>query len=219
MTKRSENIEVTGPSNSQLYRAITLQMIDIAPQIGAKVSLLVPGNRTPDMKPAWNFRGALKGDSSTKPFYGLINATCDDFVNDQCWSIASLTIDGTLAYKRVEEDMESLTKSSSDAENVILDNEDATSQSSVQSSVMEESVEQPVAEVIVKPEAIWHTKTNNVNGRLGPGTKFDIAFKIQKSVKLYLLEEKENWGLFGYKAKNGGDGQIWISLRLVEKQE
>ena len=221
ISKRSDVIEISGPSNSQLYRAITMQMIDLAPQIGAKVSLLVPGNKTNDSEPTWNFRGALKGENSTKPFYGLINAICDDFTNEQCWSLSSLTIDGTLAFKRKNLDTKEAQAAnklmdSSSSPNTALDTAETATD---QPLVIEETRVQPVTEEAVKPEEIWHTRTNNVNGRVGPGTDFDIAFKISTPVNLSLVEQKGNWGLFKYKAINGGEGQVWISIKLVKKQD
>ena len=62
----------------------------------------------------------------------------------------------------------------------------------------------------------WRAKQNGVNGRTGPGTQFDLAFKIDKSLTLELKRRDGKWGLFSYPAINGETGEIWIYLSLMK---
>ncbi len=68
---------------------------------------------------------------------------------------------------------------------------------------------------VVKASQVWRTRADNVNGRVGPGINYNIAFNVPSSVNLGLVERQNGWGLFTYDATDGTKGEIWISLGLV----
>jgi SH3-like domain-containing protein len=51
---------------------------------------------------------------------------------------------------------------------------------------------------------------NNVNVRSGPGTGYDIIFKVEKGVPFRVMERKDNW--IKIRHSDGDDGWIYKSL-------
>lgn len=191
---------VPGPLAHQIYDAIreltTTQLSDY----GHAISLLVPGASI--VENTWDFRGNARSAERDKPFFGSVENTCLEYGDITCWRLSSLTLDGS-ALPLVE------VASSEDA------SENGDKKPPEQLTSLQPEIQKQVADIKPEPQ-IWRTRTNNVNGRTGPGTNFGIAFKIPSSVDLGFLEERDGWGLFKYDAEGGKEGKIWISMRLVQ---
>lgn len=77
----------------------------------------------------------------------------------------------------------------------------------------EEPLSQPQEDV-----KIWHSTSSSVNARMGPGTDFDIAFKMPTSTPLKLMEQKNGWGRFSYSGQDGKVYSVWLAMSLVENK-
>ncbi len=215
---------VSGPNGRDIGSAARTRLGAYAANIDAEIATLIVGETSQTETNAWNFRGALKIDVSTRTVFGTIQNIYDNFANPDCWQLATLAIDGefqTLAIKDVETSAEdesrqvSTTAATSVTTETVVQNTDTAAMDetiTVPDDLNSNSVVQAIA-----PE-IWFTKTNNVNGRTGPGTDFSVAFRIPTDVPLTFVEKQDKWGLFSYAAQGGGEGRIWVSLSLVQKQ-
>jgi len=232
----SENEEtITGPSGADLYTAIHARMEPFETSQGANVDLLVPGEKVSDM--TWNFRGGLKDQVSSKPFFGTIRSVCEDFSDAGCWELVTLSVDGMTVFSEdavqpgsnpptalAAQEIEAAPVSAP----VTMETADAAARPQKPDQTEDASLRTASAEAgapdIDASEAppparkIWHTQSDNVNGRMGPGTEYDVAFKIPPRLDLALVETKEDWGLFRYPARDGKEGKIWIWMPLVEQQ-
>jgi len=200
---------VSSPPAHQIYESIRELTSAQLSNYGFGISLLVPGETI--IENTWDFRGTARSTERDKPFFGSIKNTCVDFGNAACWRLVSLNLDGTAL---------SLTTDRAAGNTAALDGktspeQSASSQQDHQQPRLQKSEEKP--KPTPEPQ-IWHTRTNNVNGRTGPGANFSVAFKIPTSIKLKFIEKRAGWGLFRYSAEGGKEGKIWVSMRLVEPQ-
>lgn len=92
---------------------------------------------------------------------------------------------------------------------------DATDEVAVEEVAVasEEPLSQPQEDV-----KIWHTTSSAVNARMGPGTDFDIAFKMPTSTPLKLMEQQNGWGRFSYSGQDGKVYSVWLAMSLVENK-
>lgn len=209
-----------GPSSRRLYSAIRTQMESLESSLGARVDLLVPGEVAAPS--TWNFRGTLRDANAPKPFFGTIRSVCEVYLSPDCWELVTLSVDGLSVFS--EEAMlpatrlSEIERSGPDEEAGRLESE-KLDQEDVMPMETAFSVERPDETAQEKsPEKHWYTRTDNVNGRLGPGTEYEIAFKIPSDLPLTLTESTSDWGLYKYPASNGKDGKIWIWMPLVEQR-
>lgn len=216
-------LAIVGPNSREISSATREHLEAFASNIGATITTLIIGEQSQTDENAWNFRGALRVGSSTRTVFGSIQSICSSFQTSDCWQLSTLAIDGeflALETTSVTEtrdeanELSSLTDIetssgvvSSDAEEFVIDK---TIETGLENSNANSS------EIVTKE--IWFSKTDNVNGRTGPGTNFSVAFKIPADVPLTFLKTENKWGLFSYSAQGGGEGQIWVSLSLVERR-
>jgi hypothetical protein len=198
---------VPTPPASQIYDAIRELTTEQFSDYGLAIALLVPGASITEN--TWDFRGNARTSERDKPFFGTIRNICLEFGDIACWRLSLLNLDGVALPLTSDA---SLDETINQAANI------ASGQSEpLQSEIQPQAKPQkPQAKPETKPELqIWRTRTNNVNGRMGPGTEFKIAFKIPDSINLGLIEKRDGWGLFRYDAEGGKEGKIWVSMRLV----
>jgi hypothetical protein len=205
--------EIAGPSNSDLYTAIQEALRTHESGVGERLALLVPGEKV-DLT-SWNFRATVNSGDLSKPAFGTIRNLCDAFAETRCWELVSLEIDGQEAFaEAAQETGPSLDQSAR------LQLQDATPNE--QDTPLEKeggTALQPASAPNLPPTPeTWHTRTDNVNGRVGPGTDYDVAFKMPMVLELTLIETRDGWGRFAYPASDGTAGEIWIWMQLVEKR-
>jgi len=197
-----------------LYEGIAknLEIISEDDQLG--ISMLIPGNKISDA--VWTFSGTLQGDTADRPFYGDIQLTCPLAETPACWQLTSLVIDGNPYTLAISQSSASVDLLPEEQETLVIANAEPLE------TVIEETSEQTAAPT-PSPEAItsklYTTVSDNVNARMGPGSSFDVAFKMPTNVPLTLLEEQDTWGHFEYVGANNEVGQIWIALSLVKEAE
>ncbi|MBE88594.1 MAG: hypothetical protein CMM76_04035 [Rhodospirillaceae bacterium] len=60
----------------------------------------------------------------------------------------------------------------------------------------------------------WRTVHSKIRAYWGPDAERDF-FDMPNSVPLSLVARKGQWGLFAYRASNGKNGKVWITLEAV----
>ncbi|MDG4720107.1 MULTISPECIES: SH3 domain-containing protein [Thalassospira] len=230
------------PNPAEIYAGIlealqpTLQLHEYS------LTMLVPGNRMGEFE--WNFRGTLAKESVTPPFYGRVTYTCGLTGGSYCWQLVELAVDGrqieliTGAAGNAEPSGTQTTQSDAampaEAETSTAREEQGQSASDVMAeaapavaektavSVKEEVAAEEVAAASndaaalpVEDVKIWHTTSDTVNARMGPGTGYDIAFKMPSSTPLKLMEEQDGWGRFSYSGQDGKVYSVWVAMSLV----
>ena len=170
----------------------------------------------------WNFRGSLKGKDGEKPFFGTVRSTCDVYENLKCWRLHTLNINGMkLDPYNVQDDKQSEKLNTGKLPPVTKNNANIKKLTAQPAASPKSLVVAPAEKKSTAPPEKpkinrWRAKQNGVNGRTGPGTQFDLAFKIDKSLTLELKRRDGKWGLFSYPAINGETGEIWIYLSLMK---
>jgi|GEM_PF-6347198 uncharacterized protein YgiM (DUF1202 family) len=208
---------IASPSNSVLYLAIQEALRAHESGIGERLSLLVPGEKV-DLT-SWNFRATTRNGDLSKPVFGTIRNLCDAFADANCWTLISLEIDGQPAFSGQTSQSAPVLDQvvSSPARNALSQERDepaATQSTSLQPAAASDA---PVLSETATPAEKWRTRSENVNGRMGPGTEYDIAFKVPRGMALTLVETRSGWGRFEYPTSDGSGAQIWIWMQLVEK--
>lgn len=203
---------VDGPRSRDINSAARNHLNDYATNIDASISTLILGEQSQTQENAWNFRGAIKSTTSTRTIFGSVQNICSDFEKLECWRLSSLSIDGETVPLNSGESME---MEASSEEAVTTTNVGETQSATPAQNDQETEAAQ---EDNSPPPEIWHTRTDKVNGRTGPGTEFPIAFKVPADVPLTFIKQQDNWGQFSYLAQGGGTGKIWVSMNLVEQR-
>lgn len=242
-SQRSGTVQNATFSHKVLYESISHKLQELGDQEQLKPTLLIPGAQMG--KNTWSFNGNLSGQTSDRPFFGTIVAVCDNLKDLDCWQLGSLTVNGvpyqfTVENKRPMNTVARVdTAKKTDSQSlpdrgVKSSNEDTTQQKQEDTAAkIEEKTEikkeSPSVSIdlqtatLNKPQriekpVIWRTVTNNVNARMGPGSNYDIAFKMPQSVPLTLVKSENKWGQFEYTGANNQTGRIWIAMSLVKKE-
>lgn len=210
----SENALPTSPSSKDLYETISHHLQLNLEGRGVAVTMIIPGAKHED--DVWQFTGSLKEDRSDKPFYGALKLRCDEFQNDSCWELETLVVNGHAVLVIPQDTIESaevgMGVSSVIKEDVAEGNNSSEQTVSAPSQSPDMKADSQVVESSVSTPQYWKTKSDNVNARHGPGTKFPIAIQIPSYVKLTMVREENGWGLFEYAGKGGAKGRVWISM-------
>jgi hypothetical protein len=173
--------------------------------------------------------------------------TCGLTGGDYCWQLEELVVDGrqlelvsSKVGKASPENTQFLKKNSSELaekETPVVgeQNEDLVSntvpeETSAGGSAPVAKASQDIAEedvpavrdeeamLPVEDVEIWHTTSNTVNARMGPGTDYEIAFQMPTSTPLKLMEEQNGWGRFSYSGQDGKSYSVWVAMSLVESK-
>jgi hypothetical protein len=205
--------------------------------LNQEVSFFVLGH--PITAKSWAMRGTISGANGDRPFYGTVDLKCEKYDLEQCWGLSELFIDGKIIPlpdtptktelakilaktppKKAREAMPTAPIIGLN-ERTVRRKRQATLKSEPAS--LEVSAKPPTKTVgVIKPKKstkIWSTISNSVNGRLGPGENFPIAFLVPRNVELKFLHKKDGWGAFEYEAEGNQVGKIWISLKFVKPKK
>ncbi|RCK34070.1 hypothetical protein TH9_06665 [Thalassospira xiamenensis] len=230
------------PSPADIYAGIIEAVKPTLDVHGYGLTMLVPGNRLGEFE--WDFRGTLGKENVSPPFYGRVTYVCEDNPQSYCWRLDELLINGR-TIERISGDAQGLNERETaegaavetveqvaagfsaddqvgaseistdpqESETVSENANDTDVVAEVASVASENTVPLPDDEV-----KIWHSTSDTVNARIGPGTDYKIAFQMPSATPLKLLEEQDGWGQFSYTGPNGKIYSVWIAMTLVESR-
>lgn len=224
------------PNPAEIYAGIlealqpTLQLHEYG------LTMLVPGNRMGEFE--WNFRGTLSKESARPPFFGRVTYTCGTSDANYCWHLAELAVDGrqieiitgavgneVVTETSIKQDNTADSAQAGEGVKQEANSEPALEKiaGKIPSDVPDDAASEEVTAVTsdtgalpVENVKIWHTTSNTVNARLGPGIDYGVAFQMPSSTPLKLIEEQDSWGRFSYLGEDGKVYSVWMAMSLVE---